>query len=230
MTKKNTNKMNLRTKKEMDNRSKIAIYFSGRIQNNRYNMNKEHLKKYEHNYNVKYFISLNKNANTQEFVDIFCKDFNINEDQVNIEEIEVPKEIKESKLRVRDRLDNMYSMFYNNYKCMELINNYEKKNKYKFDIIIKYRSDINGKSNIEIENEIDENTIYVPLGNDWGGLNDQIAYGNVESMKKYSECYLNFLEYAILNKEFHPEGLLSRNIKTKLLNVKRFKYEYNLNK
>jgi len=229
ITKENKNIMNLITKKDTDERLKVAIYFSGRIQNNKYKMNKEHLKNYDKMYNVKYFISLNKNANTDKFVDMFCKDFDINEEQVNIEEIEVPNEIRESNLRVTGNLGNMYSMFYNNYMCMELINKYEKKNKHKFDIVIKYRADIYGKKNIEI-GDVDENTIYIPFGYDYGGLNDQIAYGNVESMTKYGECYLNFLGYGILNNDFHPEGLLSRHIKTKLLNIKRFEYEYRLNK
>lgn len=223
---KDTNKEN---NIDEDKRKKIAIYYSGRIEHNKYKINKDRLEEYEKKYNVTHFCSLNKEANGDEFTNNFCKDFNITEDRINIEKTILPDEIQKSDIAIEGNLNNMYSMFYHNYKCIELIKKYQERHNYKFDIIMKYRSDVYSQHPIEFE-KLEDNTIYIPHDADYGGINDQIAYGNYNSMFIYSKCNLEFLECAKKTRRFHPESILLQHLKNSKLNIVRFKFNYRLNK
>lgn len=216
----------------MNIKLKIAIYYSGRVEHKKYNENKEKILKYSDKYDVVHFCSLNERGNSEEFIKNFREDFDIGNDQYYIENTIVPDNIKNSNVRKSGNLDNMYSMFYHNYKCIELIEKYQKKFNINFDVIIKYRADIKSNYDLEIENNIPliENTVYIPEKFDWGGVNDQIAYGNYASMKKYSECYLKFLEISKIVKRFHPESILKAYLSDINIKIYRIKYEYHLNK
>lgn len=207
----------------------LAIYYSGRIEIKNYERNKGQVKQYSDKNDVVYFCSLNEGADSEEFINNFCEDFNITKDRLNIEKAIVPSDIRNSKVRVEGNLDNMYSMFYNNYKCIKMIEKYQNDNNCKFDIVMKYRTEIEGHNGIiDFKSELQDNTVYIPNGADWcDGLNDQIAYGNFDSMLKYSKCVLKFLEYGKQNR-FHPETLLLRHVKNIKLNVERFGYSYKL--
>lgn len=214
---------------DIDNRKKIAIYYSGRIENNHYINNKEHILKYNEKYNITHFCSLNEDVNSHEFIKIFCKDFGITDDRINIEKTKIPKNMIED-IRVDGNIYNMYSMFYHNYRCMELIKKHQEKNNMVFDIIIKYRSEIHSNDIMELDNLIEENKIYIPVDYDYGGINDQIAYGNFESMDKYSNCYNKFFECGKKTNRYHPESILHCHIKNSNLNIERVKFRYKLNK
>jgi hypothetical protein len=121
---------------------------------------------------------------------------------------------------------NVYSMFYHNKKCMDMIN----ASNMHFDVVVKYRGDIHDVNSEFIIEMPNENTIYIPQGADWGGINDQIAYGNKESMTKYSECVNKMIDYCKSNTRYHPETLLLRHIQEMNLFVKRFNYHYFLNR
>lgn len=218
----------------MNNKIKVAIYYSGRVEHKKYNENKEKILKYNEKYNVVHFCSLNERGNSIEFIEKFRHDFNIKDEQYFIENTILPDNIKNSNISIdtHSNLDNMYSMFYHNYKCIELIKNYQEKYKCNFNVIIKYRADIKSYDLLKFEQDIPllYNTIYIPDNFDWGGINDQIAYGNYESMKKYSECYLKFLEISKIVKVYHPETILNGYLNYINIKVKRIKFDYNLNK
>lgn len=207
---------------------KVAMYFSGRIQNEKYEMNREHLQMFNNKYDITYFCSLNKLANDENFINRFCSEFNISKDRINIEEISVPE--VDSKITIAGNINNMYSMFYHNYKAMELIKNFQDKHNTTFDVVIKYRADIYSQDVINIENNIDNDTVFIPVGSDWGGVNDQVAYGNFNSMYKYSSCFFNFFEYAELFNVFQPETILKLHLIMNHLKENRFNYNYKLNK
>ena len=207
---------------------KVAMYFSGRIQNEKHKMNREHLQMFNNKYDMTYFCSLNKQANDEIFINKFCSEFNISEDRINVEEISVPE--VDSKITIEGNINNMYSMFYHNYKAMELIKNFQDKHNTTFDAVIKYRADIYSQDIINIENNIDNDTVFIPVGSDWGGVNDQVAYGNFNSMYKYSSCFLKFHKYAEFYNVFHPETILKLHLIMNNLKENRFNYNYKLNK
>lgn len=120
---------------------------------------------------------------------------------------------------------HVYSMFFNNYKAFKLLEEYQRENNIIYDYIIKYRSDLCSDDNLILESS--KETLYIPFGNDWGGLNDQVAYGDYTVMKKYCYLYEN-LDNLVFNMNiiYHPETLLKHH--TENINIKRFNYEYKI--
>jgi len=215
-----------------ERRLNIAIYYSGRIQQSPhvYNITKGRILEIAAKHNVTHFVSLNRKANTDPFIDMFKNHFDIKPDQINIEETILPSEVTQQKIRVSGNLYNMFSMFYHNMKCFRLIETYQKEHNITFDIIVKYRPDIYSNQCLDFPSEIENNTVYIPRGADWGGINDQIGFGNFDTMKKYSQCVLQFSELGKQTQNFHPETLLKAHLQNKELNIKRFDFEYSLRK
>jgi hypothetical protein len=172
----------------------------------------------------------------------FLKTFNLSEDQYNIEKTIVPEILYSFKKRPETIIANTYSMFYHNKRCFDLIEKYYQK----FDIIIRFRADIHSPEVLPILN-IKPNTIYIPKGQDpfEGTINDQVAYGDFNSIKIYCEVVNNIIAFcncnkpqliksfnSIINKNtlFHPETLMKKQLDVCRLNIIRFDYTYNLDK
>ena len=71
------------------------------------------------------------------------------------------------------------------------------------------------------------NTVYIPSGNDYGGYNDRMAYGNFESMKKYCTT-IDFMNNT--SQISQPEWALKQNLELVKLNIERFIYNTELHK
>jgi hypothetical protein len=70
-----------------------------------------------------------------------------------------------------------------------------------------------------------DDTIYIPEGYDWGGVNDQIAYGKLDVMKKYNS--INAVDLLEKNLSIpHPETLNCANINFHKLKIERIHVEY----
>jgi hypothetical protein len=71
------------------------------------------------------------------------------------------------------------------------------------------------------------NTIYIPEGNDYNGLNDQFAMGSLESMKRYMYLFNNYPRYMELNILPHPETLNMCNLRENdNMDIGRFDMEH----
>ena len=105
------------------------------------------------------------------------------------------------------------------------------KNHFIYDVIIYFRIDILSEDIFSIPTIIENNTIYIPIGYDFeGGLNDQLAYGDYNSMKIYCNLY-NFVEsYNTHGIPYHPEILLKYHLNCHVVRIERFNYNYTLNK
>jgi hypothetical protein len=208
---------------------RVAIILSGRIQISQ-DIIENNLIKMIRRYNPVVFCSLNKTANTDDFIIKFkelvekeCKCI------INIEDTKVPDEIFLLKKAAESIYNNVYSMYYHNKKGFSYIKEYELKNNIKFDIIIKYRSDLENENIIDLDHDIVENTVYIPKDADWGGLNDQIGYGDIESMEKYCKCVDNIIDMCKNQGiTYHPETLLLNHIKKMKLNIERVNFKYNI--
>lgn len=217
---------------------KVAIFFGGRVTTNQYNTVITNLKRFLTLHDTTFFCSLNESINEPVFTHTFCDDLNISNKYIkriypslrlNIEATVEPKELYKYPKRLDTSYHRTFSMFYHNKRCIELIEEYQKHHKMTFDIIIKYRGDLASDENMEIVDSLCQNTVYIPNCSDWGGMNDQIAYGNFESMKQYCMCVDNLLTYcADDKKEYHPETLLKHHIERCGLNVIRFPYNYRI--
>lgn len=206
----------------------IAIYFSGRI--NKYEYCLENILYIKNKYNdVVFFMSLNTDEIT-EYHTQFMKLLSIGDDQYYYGKVNYPQYIYLLSTKSQnDNRENIYSQFYNNKKCIELIENYSNKYNVKFDCIMKYRADILTDDAIEFQFPLCENTIYIPKNYDFYGINDQIAYGSYNTMKIYSSIVNNILLYCEeIGKHYHPETLTLYNLQHHNINIIRFPFEYSL--
>lgn len=125
---------------------------------------------------------------------------------------------------------NTCSMFYHNYKAYNLLMEQNKE----LNVVIKLRSDCTINSNVkDVINKyfpLEENTIYVPTSwwyGEYGGMNDQIAFGTVNSMQIYCNVYNNIYEY--INKQnvvFHPESLLKYHLIKNNISIVQIELHY----
>ncbi len=204
---------------------RIALFISGRIENNiEYFLEK--IKKYElnnPNIIIDIFLSINDTQNNEQ-IEL------LNPAAYNFEKINFPEYLNNSPIEQRDgNIFNMYSMYYNNYKCFELIKKYMNNNNFVYDIIIKYRIDILCNNFLDLS-YFNENSLFIPENNDWNGLNDQVAYGSYNIMEKYCNLYLFYEKYINEKVLIHPETFLKHHISVSNLNLnlKRFNWKYSL--
>jgi hypothetical protein len=107
-------------------------------------------------------------------------------------------------------IENAVNMFYKIYKCNQLKKEYEDENNFKYDFVIRARCDVKYNEKLILKN--DKNTLYVPFGNDYNGLNDQFSFGDSETMDKVSDLYLNINDYVKNGCIYHPETLLGYHV------------------
>lgn len=86
--------------------------------------------------------------------------------------------------------DYLYSMFYSIYQSNKLKSEYEKKNNFKYDWVIRSRFDVKLNSRINFE-EFDNNVINNPSGcfDSENGYTDCFAFSNSKNMNIYSNVY-----------------------------------------
>ena len=119
-------------------------------------------------------------------------------------------------------IHNMTCHFINKMRVYKLLEEY----KHDYDIVLSLRIDLVIHTKIKF-NKPEDNTIYVPDCYDYGGLNDQMAYGNFISMGKYMNIFKNVI-YLLDSKKSppHPESLTLANIVLNDLKLFRFKLAY----
>jgi hypothetical protein len=122
---------------------------------------------------------------------------------------------------------NISSHFLNKIRIFNLLENYIKENDIEYKIVISLNLEIFFNEKLVFEN-IQDNTIYIPYGIDWYGLNDNFAYGNLSSMKKYMNISLNNKNNCCCNS--NQICLMLVNIDFYNLNIIRFKLNYKIDK
>jgi hypothetical protein len=212
----------------MRKNTKIAILFSGRLNDNLLQYNNI-LQTLVQDYDVDFFISHSKTEN-KELVNNFIKLYN-------------PKKIMENDEKfsfdytkyVKHPLTNSFNtfcMFKNRNNVCKLFMEYANETNTHYDIVISNRCDLlfHEKLNyIDLKKIIDNNIICIPEGNDWeGGINDQFAIGNYNTMTEYLQAYQSL--YCILEDGIilHPETLLRFYLINKNIQIHRFPLKYDI--
>jgi len=91
-----------------------------------------------------------------------------------------------------------------------------------YDVYVRCRPDILFSDRLELQ--VQANTVYIPEGNDFrGGVNDQFAYGDYETMKIYFSLYLSYKEYFNAGVKFHPEAYLRHHMEVNGIRIERIK-------
>jgi len=109
-------------------------------------------------------------------------------------------------------------MFSNRRRLLDL---FEKHNKI-YDIVVCTRPDLIYGSKFNLEEFRDENTLYVPIGEDHYGLNDKFAAGSMKTIKTYLKLFDNMVDLIQECPSINPEVILSSHIRRSGLTVKRF--------
>jgi hypothetical protein len=119
---------------------------------------------------------------------------------------------------------NASAMFYNWKEAVDLVPQDE------YDVILYARADMVTTDDIDLSVAKDlDNVVFIPSGFDYGGTNDQLAFGAPSAMLKYSRLY-DFIP------EYISNGICTHNAETTLYNhlrsvgldVQRFNLAYHL--
>lgn len=132
--------------------------------------------------------------------------------------------------RDETNIHNMTCHFINKNRVWMLLEEHINRNNIQYDCVVSLRIDCVFKNKFDF-NSLDNNTIYIPFSYDYidTAINDQIAYGKIDVMKKYNS--INALD--LLEKKLsipHPESLNYANIHYYKLKIKRPHINYYLDK
>jgi hypothetical protein len=204
--------------------NKIAVYFSGRITGYEHTIEKMKINFFD-NYDCDFFWSIDKEK-SDEYHDRLAeilKPKGTYYEKYDRQFSELPLSPCESRQR------NTMSMFYHNFYAQKLILDYIKSSSEKYHAIVKFRIDIDSNDSFIIQEQLMPNTLYIPNGSSFRGMNDQIAYGTLASMIIYGTVYMNIPTYIYVKKCFlNSEYLLNFHINENNVNIFRFPYNYEL--
>jgi len=97
-----------------------------------------------------------------------------------------------------------------------------------YDVVILYRTDINIETQLNLSLEYNNNTVYIPEGSDYLGINDQIAFGSMAAMKVYTSLYSSMPVYYAQGIRYLGEPQLKKHLETSGIHVVRVKFAYNI--
>jgi hypothetical protein len=110
-------------------------------------------------------------------------------------------------------VNNIISMFYSLDQVNSIKKRYEEKNGFKYDCVIRLRTDEFFKTPIGKIADYDLNSVNVL--NEWAhieyGINDHFAFGSSELMDKYLDVYTNFVEICEMGAAINPECIVGFN-------------------
>lgn len=132
--------------------------------------------------------------------------------------------------RSETNIHNMTCHFINKNRVFKIFEEYINKTNIQYDCVISLRIDCVFQNMFNFDN-LKNNTIYIPHNYDYvdNGINDQIAYGKFDVMKKYNSINPVYL----LEKKLtipHPESLTYKNIIFNKIKIERVDIKYFLEK
>jgi len=104
------------------------------------------------------------------------------------------------------------SMYYKIEACNNLKKEYEKENNMTYDCVIRYRSDLHLDQPFPLTTGTDLSAIHVPMYGNFGGINDQLAFGNSALMDIYCSLYSNIENLLQNGANLNPEKLLMAHV------------------
>jgi len=123
-------------------------------------------------------------------------------------------------------LNGMLSMYYKIKKCNELKKQYELENSFTYDLVIRCRADLFITYPPTIKSYAILDRLYLPNFFDWGGYNDQFAYGKSNIMDTYASLFDNIEQYIDEGQYINPEKLLKYHIDKNNIMVDRSDVSY----
>lgn len=132
--------------------------------------------------------------------------------------------------RIETNIHNMTCHLINKNRVLSLLEQHINKTNIQYDCVMSLRIDCVFQHKFNFDS-LYNNTIYIPYGYDYVdyGINDQIAYGKIDVMRKYNS--INAVD--LLEKKLaipHPEHLHYANINFYKLNIRRPRINYYLDR
>ena len=177
--------------------------------------------------NINFFLSTDNSPYILDFIELY-KPISYNNDKIEFEH-DLAKNISENR-KSDTNFSNMTKHFVNKYRVLHLLNEHLIKENKSYDVVMSLRVDLDIRSKFDFS-EIQENIIYIPEGYDYRGINDQIAYGKIEVMRKYNSLITNVFNIIDQTTDIvDPEILTLANINMNNLDIKRFYLDYSIEK
>jgi len=107
---------------------------------------------------------------------------------------------------------NYVSMHYKNAKGFNMVVDSINQGKH-YDLVIRTRPDCIFYDDVIFPAEVNQNTVYTPIINCWGAMNDQLAFGDINSMYSYFNMLPNIPVYSEQLGHIHPETSIMYHIK-----------------
>jgi hypothetical protein len=226
---------------------KIAILFSGRI--NKYDKHYDNIMKcIVQHHEADFFLSHNSqlNENVDDFEIIYKPK------TVNRQLYPYIQEYSSLNLHPLTNMNNFMSMWFHRKIVFENMMEYMKTTNTKYDLYIQLRLDAFSEEILNIEDIINNacnnieknkgftvnrdckdefiftNTVFVPDNCHWGGLNDQMAFGNFETMQKYMLLFNDIWTLMKEQPQFGPETILLGHLIKNDVNIHYFPFKYKL--
>ena len=195
-------------------KKRIAVLFYGRIFLYDKIGYQNFIENFSEKYDLDFFLSTSPELN--EDVDGFVnlvKPISFNNDKID-SSINLFDYTKSNFINF-NKCKNAVPQFLNKYRVFNLLDEYISKKNINYDYIFVTRVDVFYYNCIDFESfhKIDDNNIYVPDGNLFGlpvpsGVNDHMAIGNYNSIKKYCSLYLYLEKYLNDGVIIRPETIL----------------------
>ena len=119
------------------------------------------------------------------------------------------------------------SMYYKIEECNKLKSQFEQEQGFTYDCVIRFRGDLYLEQIFPIDFNMSKDHIHFPFYGNFGGLNDQLAWGSSKVMDDYSSLYSNIEACLRGGAPMHPERLLGYYINQfKKIPVNKVHYKY----
>ena len=119
---------------------------------------------------------------------------------------------------------NRMSMFYHNMLAFQMI----QKSGVIYDVVVKFRPDLLAQDIPDVTAPMEQECIYIPDGEDYNGINDRVAYGDMTAMQTYCNIYskIDTTLRSDPSYRLHPETVLNWHLRGH--NIRRFQYSTDL--
>jgi hypothetical protein len=200
---------------------KIAVYFAGRIFG--YEHCIEKLRTHFYNkYDVDFYWSVDEDYE-KDYCKVAASVFKpiaTNYEKLDTKVLDMPHLSRVNDVKER----NMLNMFYHIMKCTQLIEQQVDKS---YHAIVRFRTEIDSTDDFCIEDVLLDNTVYIPHGFNYRGINDRIAFGNYQSMIIYGYLYNHIPTYVYTKFAlYNPEYLVMFHIMENNMNIIRTPYNF----
>jgi hypothetical protein len=108
-------------------------------------------------------------------------------------------------------VENVMRMFYGIKKANDMKTFYEIENKFRYDVVVRQRSDVGLASHLDFHKFLTlvEHFVVFPEDGHWrGGLNDQFAFSSSTNMDVYASVYNFIQDHCMHGCPLHPETLV----------------------